>query len=386
VTRLAAPAARRPQRGASRRRRRRRSPLAARRPRAPPLQTSSTISAGQYAAAGEARTFDLAAFKAGLRVDVARYEGDEMEFEVGGLSCAMANALRRIIIAEVPTMAIEHVFVVNNTSIIQDEVLAHRLGLVPLNLDARLFEYRARGAPATPRNTAVLRLRVECRRGAGGAAEGEKVLSSALEWLPDGSELPEETGAAFAPGAQAAFLPACGPVHDDILLAKMRPGQAIELEAHATKGVGEEHSKWSPVATAWYRLAPELALLAPPPPDVAAALAAELPGLVRVVGAGPDARAEVDDARRHEKLLEKARRLSGEARFAPYIQLRKAKDRFIFTVESTGAWRPHELFTHAAAVMISKCDKVLEGLARTEGGGGGAAMDEGGGSARAGAV
>lgn len=39
-----------------------------------------------------------------------------MEFEVEGISCSIANALRRVMIAEVPTMVIEHVFIVNNTS------------------------------------------------------------------------------------------------------------------------------------------------------------------------------------------------------------------------------------------------------------------------------
>lgn len=42
-------------------------------------------------------------------------------------------------------MAIEKVFIYNNTSIIQDEVLAHRLGLVPIKADPRLFEYRNPG-------------------------------------------------------------------------------------------------------------------------------------------------------------------------------------------------------------------------------------------------
>lgn len=51
------------------------------------------------------------------------------------------------------------------------------------------------------------------------------------------------------------------PVDDDILLAKLRPGQTISLEAHCTKGVGKEHAKWSPVATAWYRLLPEMRLI-----------------------------------------------------------------------------------------------------------------------------
>jgi DNA-directed RNA polymerase alpha subunit len=54
----------------------------------------------------------------------------------------VVNALRRIMTSEAPTMAIESVFVVNNTSVIQDEVLSHRLGLVPLKVDPRYFQYK----------------------------------------------------------------------------------------------------------------------------------------------------------------------------------------------------------------------------------------------------
>jgi hypothetical protein len=42
-----------------------------------------------------------------------------MEFDLVGVDPSVANALRRILIAEVPTVAIEHVFIINNTSIIQ---------------------------------------------------------------------------------------------------------------------------------------------------------------------------------------------------------------------------------------------------------------------------
>jgi len=47
-------------------------------------------------------------------------------------------------------MAIEKVFVYNNTSLLQDEVLAHRLGLIPLKADPRLFEYRQPGKNTFP--------------------------------------------------------------------------------------------------------------------------------------------------------------------------------------------------------------------------------------------
>ena len=52
----------------------------------------------------------------------------------------MVNSLWMLCM-QVPTMAIEKVFIANNTSLIQDEVLAHRLGLIPISVDPRLFEY-----------------------------------------------------------------------------------------------------------------------------------------------------------------------------------------------------------------------------------------------------
>ena len=62
------------------------------------------------------------------------------------------------------------------------------------------------------------------------------------------------------------------PVHDDIVVAKLKPGQRIEFEAHCRKGVGKDHTKYSPVATASYRLLPEIILKEP----VTGALAYEL--------------------------------------------------------------------------------------------------------------
>jgi DNA-directed RNA polymerase I and III subunit RPAC1 len=54
-------------------------------------------------------------------------------------------------------MAIDQVYIYNNTSVIQDEVLAHRLGLIPIRVDPRLFDFK--GAPCCQRRARVCSLR-----------------------------------------------------------------------------------------------------------------------------------------------------------------------------------------------------------------------------------
>lgn len=53
------------------------------------------------------------------------------------------------------------------------------------------------------------------------------------------------------------------PLFDDILIAKLRPGQEIEMELICEKGIGKTHAKWSPVSTAYYRLVPDIKLTEP---------------------------------------------------------------------------------------------------------------------------
>lgn len=66
----------------------------------------------------------------------------------------------------------------------------------------------------------------------------------------------------FAIGGQADKFGAGGvrPVHSDILLAKLAPGQVIDLFMIAQKGLGRDHAKFSPVCTAAYRLLPSVTL------------------------------------------------------------------------------------------------------------------------------
>jgi DNA-directed RNA polymerase alpha subunit len=94
-----------------------------------------------------------------MRIQIITLNEESIVFDIKGIDAAIANALRRILLAEVPTMAIETVYIENNTSIIQDEVLSHRLGLIPINANPTLFEtYHEEDGP-TDLNTIVFNLK-----------------------------------------------------------------------------------------------------------------------------------------------------------------------------------------------------------------------------------
>jgi DNA-directed RNA polymerase I and III subunit RPAC1 len=172
---------------------------------------------------------------------------------------------------------------------------------------------------------------------------GARVTSADLEWIPQGDQ--EER---FADDP-------IRPVHDDILVARLRPGQEIELEAWCEKGVGKTHAKWSPVCTASYRLLPEIR--ATPSATQPDAHATPPPTRVWDVPAGGDgataAAAAASVARPRECNMCKAARTKTQG-WDERVQLARVKDHFIFSVESTGSLPPEVLFTEAVKVLMQK--------------------------------
>ncbi|XP_022879176.1 DNA-directed RNA polymerases I and III subunit RPAC1-like isoform X6 [Olea europaea var. sylvestris] len=272
-----------------------------------------------------------------------------------------------------PTMAIEKVLIANNTSVIQDEVLAHRLGLIPLKVDPRMFEYMSENDVPNEKNTIVFKLHSRCERG----SSRIKVLSNELQWLPRGSELALSTekpavDPTSRPRTYTSFncsqdsLPEfsnnpIGPKHADIIIAKLGPGQEIELEAHAVKGMGKTHAKWSPVATAWYRMLPEVVLLQEVEGEKAEELVKKCPVKVfDIEDIGKVGRKRATVARPRSCTL--CRECIRGDDWDKYVTLRRVKDHFIFTIESTGALPPEVLFTEAVKILEGKCERVITEL------------------------
>lgn len=91
-------------------------------------------------------------------------DDEEIIFDLIGVEPPLANALRRIMIAEIPTMAIEKVEMWQNTSVIPDENLAHRMGLVPILVDPRLFQFKATDKSYDDTNSLRFKLHVVCTK------------------------------------------------------------------------------------------------------------------------------------------------------------------------------------------------------------------------------
>lgn len=66
------------------------------------------------------------------KIEIVDIKNDVIKFMLTKTDISVANALRRVMISEVPTMAIDLVEIENNTSVLHDEFIAHRLGLIPL--------------------------------------------------------------------------------------------------------------------------------------------------------------------------------------------------------------------------------------------------------------
>ena len=326
----------------------------------------------------EDHSWDKQKFEDNLQIEFQTNDPYLCEFSLIGIDASVANAFRRIMIAELPSLAIEYCFVNNNTSIIQDEVLAQRLGLVPFRCandgilnylkwfpkPAEDADDEERFAKCFDHNTIHLRLKVECTRNPD-AARGEKdprklynnahVYAKDIQFLPFGKQ--EEV---FA-GENAIV-----PTNPDILIAKMRPGQCIDIDMHAIKGIGRDHTKFSPVATASYRLMPTIQIKEPIIGKDAEKFQGCFPkgviGLQKI---------EKKDIKKNSRLKgyegkEQAvvlnamkdtvsRECLRHDEFKDKVKLGRIRDHFIFQIESVGQWNSDDLFLESIKHLRGKC-------------------------------
>ncbi|KYK56860.1 DNA-directed RNA polymerases I and III 40 kDa polypeptide [Drechmeria coniospora] len=345
------------------------------------LETVTHVTSTDYPGhvPGEDAAFTIDRFRDDFSVHFHQNEPSLASFSLVGLDASLANAFRRILISEIPTLAIENVYIENNTSVVQDEVLAHRLGLIPFNgsrdgIHNFLKWHKKPEAGEDPYagcfdwNTVRLDLNVTCtvnKEAAADEPDPTKAYHNAHVYARDIVFVPTGKQAEYFSGENSIR-----PVNPDILIAKMRPRQTINLSMHMHKGIGADHAKFSPVATASYRLMPTIQILKPilgadaekfarcfPEGviglDTVSKKEAGVPGSPYEGHAG-EIKAVVKDAMKDTVSRECLRHHEFEGK----VKLGRRRDHFIFSIESTGQWDSDELFLECIKHLKLKCKKL----------------------------
>ena len=154
-------------------------------------------------------------------LDVISKDSEKIAIKLKGVPLQYANALRRVCLNGVPVFAIDTVDIIQNTSVLPDEGLAHRLGLIPLKTDLKRFNEPSKCDCQS--ESGCSNCKVLLVLDSGEAEESRSVLSSELS-----SE--DET---------------VKPTSDKIPIVQLAPGQQIKIECYARLGRGTEHAKWN---------------------------------------------------------------------------------------------------------------------------------------------
>jgi DNA-directed RNA polymerase subunit D len=258
-------------------------------------------------------------------------------FTLAGATPAFANAFRRAMIGEVPTLAIDDVRIYDNTSAFFDEMLAHRLGLIPVKTDLSVYSTQEKctcGGAGCPSCTVTFTLSVE----------GPKtVLSSDL--------IPQD--------------PMATPVYDNIPIVKLAKGQKLVVEARATLNTGRVHAKWQPTLVCGFKNHPIISTSEVC--DACGMCVDECPrNILEVTGK----KVEVIEGKLSDcsmcKLCERACLASGIGE-EPAIAVSAEGDRYIFVVESDGSLPVKEIMDRALQYIRDQSDELERQLSEISG-------------------
>jgi DNA-directed RNA polymerase subunit D len=250
-----------------------------------------------------------------MKVEIIKQAENEVMFTVEGIGPALANAIRRAAMFEVPTLAIEDVYFSKNSSVLYDEIVAHRLGLVPLKTDLKSYNL-----PSAC--TCKGKLCAKCSVKGTLKAKGPVTVYAEDLKFKD---------------------PSVKALHLKIPIVKLLEGQELELEFAAVLGQGKEHTKWSSCHL-YYRGWPEFDTK---DADLDKAFASIPEDIAKKSGRSVEILDFAKWQPAYEEILEK----SG-------VKITNRDDKFVFTVESWGQLSPKTIMTEALDVLQDKLKTV----------------------------
>lgn len=295
-----------------------------------------------------------------MRIEILDLKPDSCSFLLRNTDTSVANSLRRVLIAEVPTIAIDLVEIDNNTSVLHDEFIAHRLGMIPLlSTSVDNFEY-TRNCNCTdqcPKCSVLLELNVRCTDDRPRDVTSKDLMSTNPDIIP--IDHVSSMGDGEGDGQQES---------SGILIVKLRKNQEIKLKAIAKKGMGKEHAKWSPVAVATYQFVPDIRINQ----DRMDQLTDE--EKIEWGNSCPTKVYKFNELTRKVEIenptgctyCEECKIKAEEMACPDLVSIRQKQDtngqEFIFTVESTGAIPPEQIICMAFEVLKNKLSRLLDAL------------------------
>jgi DNA-directed RNA polymerase subunit D len=154
-------------------------------------------------------------------LEVISKDNQKISVKLKGVPMQYANALRRICLNGVPIFAIDTVDIIENTSVLPDEGLAHRLGLIPISTDLSRFNEPSK---------------CDC--------DGESGCSNCKVMLVLDTEESDVTRTVFS-NELSSEDDSIKPVSDKISIIQLAPGQRVKIECYARLGRGTDHAKWN---------------------------------------------------------------------------------------------------------------------------------------------
>ncbi len=254
-----------------------------------------------------------------MELKIRKLEGDEMGFTLSDSNPAFANALRRAAMREVPVMAIDEVEFEVNDSAMYDEILAHRLALIPLSTPAKGYV-----------------LPGEC-----GCREGRCPKCSVSLTLK------REGPATALSGDLKSTDEEVVPVSGSIPIIKLERGQRLELTAIARLGFGKEHAKWQPGVVA-YKYMPVFELNEKACDGCGACVKACPVNIIKLSKGKP----KISD-------ITLCTMCKGCAEACPPKAIRIGSDptKFIFRIDSAGGMPPKQILLKAMGALKGKLDE-----------------------------
>ena len=152
-----------------------------------------------------------------LKIEKIAKSKDRVVFLLKGSTEVFANTVRRLVLEEVPTLAVEDVEIKDNNSALFDEMLALRLGLCPIKTDLKSYNHKE-----------------SCKCEGVGCAQCELKIT-----LKAG-----KNGYVYAGEAKSSD-PKCTFVQEQMPVVKLLPKQKLDVTLTAILGKGKEHVKWA---------------------------------------------------------------------------------------------------------------------------------------------